>query len=234
MPAPVLLRRPLLPPGEPGPALIAHGAGNSLALAAEGVAAKADYLEVDLWVHRGRFEARHERRLALAVPLLFEKWYVRGAPRRPFDLAQLLEAAPDPTGVFLDLKNAPAAAGPLARTAISEAAAAGPVLASGQHWPLLRALHRELPSVGLFYSIDVPAKLDLFFSVLDRDRLPMGVSANYRLLTPPVISALRDRGLTVIAWTVDDPAEAERLVTLGVEGITTHRVAEMRERFGRA
>lgn len=234
MPDPVALRRALLPPGERGPALIAHGAGNSGALAAAGMAARADYLEIDLWVHRGRFEARHERRLALALPVLFEKWYVRGAPRAPYDLSQLLAAAPAPTGILLDLKNAPASAGPLARSALSEAVNTGPVLASSQHWPLLRALHRELPAVGLFYSIDVAAKLDLFLSVSERDHLPMGVSCYHRLLTGQVVADLRTRGLVVIAWTVDDQEEAARLVAMGVDGITTHRIVEMRERFGRS
>lgn len=233
MPEPVSLRRPLLPAGEQGPALIAHGAGNSGALAAAAVAAKADYLEIDLWVHRGRFEARHERRLALALPVLFEKWYVRGAPRTPYDLSQLLAAAPAPTGILLDLKNAPASAGPLARAALNDAVNAGTVLASSQHWPLLRALHRELPSVGLFYSVDVPAKLDLFLSVSERDHLPMGISCNHQLVTEELVALEHARGLAVIAWTVDDPEEAARLVAMGVDGITTHRILEMRGRFGR-
>ena len=53
----------------------------------------ADFIEVDLWVHHGRFEARHERRFPASLPLLFEKWYLRTAPRTPFGLADLLEAA---------------------------------------------------------------------------------------------------------------------------------------------
>jgi len=81
-----------LVPGRSGPAIIAHGGGNSVDRVRDYVAAGADYLEVDLWIHRGRFEARHERRVRM-LPLLFEKWYLRRVPSAHYGLAELLEAA---------------------------------------------------------------------------------------------------------------------------------------------
>jgi len=83
-----------------------------------------------------------------------------------------------------------------------------------------------------FYSIDVRAKLDLFLSVSDRDVRPRGVSCRHSLLSAPIVQRLRDRGLLVVAWTVDDADRARELVDWGVHGITTHRVAEMHEEFG--
>jgi len=94
-----------LVPGRSGPAIIAHGGGNSVDRVRDYVAAGADYLEVDLWIHRGRFEARHERRVRM-LPLLFEKWYLRRVPSAHYGLAELLEAAAGSSaGLFLDLKN---------------------------------------------------------------------------------------------------------------------------------
>jgi glycerophosphoryl diester phosphodiesterase len=40
-------------------------------------------------------------------------------------------------------------------------------------------------------------------------------------------------GLRLFVWTVDDPAEARRLVEAGVEGITTNRPAWLREQLAR-
>jgi len=220
--------RALLPPGRTGPALIAHGAGNTVAAARDAVGVAADYVEVDLWVHRGRFEARHERRTVFPLPFLFEKWYVRFAPLRPFGLAELLKATAGKVGIFLDLKNGGETTAQLVRRSLDEAGGERQLVASSQTWGVLRALAATAPEVALFYSIDVQAKLDLFLSVSDRDLRPTGVSCRESLLSPRVIRELKERGLLVVAWTVDDERRAVELAGLGVDGITTHRVAAVR------
>ena len=48
-------------------------------------------------------------------------------------------------------------------------------------------------------------------------------------LTEPVVRALRERGITVWAWTVDDPQRAGQLRSWGVESITTNRPDACRE-----
>ena len=214
--------------GRIGPALIAHGGGNTAALASNAIADRADFLEVDLWLHRGRFEARHERAV-YPVPLLFEKWYLRWAPRKPFGLTELLAEAAGRSRVFLDLKSGGEESARLVRRAIDEAGPAGlRIAASAQQWRILRAIHAIAPEVETFYSIDVQAKLDLFLSVSERDKQPKGVSCRHSLLTAPIVQRLHDRGLWVVAWTVDDLARAESLAAWGVDGITTHRIAEFR------
>lgn len=216
-----------LVPGRPGPALIAHAAGNSAQLARAGREAGADFLEVDLWVHGGRFEARHER-AAYPLPLLFEKWYLRFAPRRPYGLAELLRENAGRTGIFLDLKNGGETAAELVRRSIDDAEVAPRLIASAQQWTILRAVRRLCPEVETFYSIDVPAKLDLFLSIADRDKQPRGVSCRHELLTAHLVQRLHDRGMLVVAWTVDEVERAHVLAAWGVDGITTHNVAELR------
>jgi len=216
-----------LVPGRPGPAIIAHAAGNTVRSTRVAIADVADFLEVDLFVHRGRFEARHERRM-YPLPLLFEKWYVRWAPRSPFSLVDLLRESAGQVRVFLDLKNGGSTAAALVREAL-DAVPRAALVASSQHWPILRAVERACPGIDLFYSVDVQAKLDLMLSVAGRDLRPRGVSCNHRLLTPARISRLHEAGLQVVGWTVDDLDRVRELIAWGVDGITTHRVREVRE-----
>lgn len=213
--------------GAAGPAIIAHGAGNSPQRARQAVADAADFLEVDLWVHRGRFEARHERRLA-PLPLLFEKWYLRSVPRRPFGLTELLGESTADAGVFLDLKNGGAEAARLVRAAMDSTPGAT-MIASSQFWHILRAVRDRCPAMELFYSIDVEAKLDLFTSVGGRDVRPRGVSCQHNLLTARTIHLFHERGLQVVGYTIDDLDRARELIGWGIDGVTTHRVRELRE-----
>jgi glycerophosphoryl diester phosphodiesterase len=164
------------------------------------------------------------------LPLLFEKWYLRWAPRKPFGLKELLEASAGRTRILLDLKSGGEAAARLVRKSIDAAAPdTPPVAASSQQWRILRAIHALAPEVDTFYSIDVQAKLDLFLSVIERDNQPRGVSCRHSLLREQVVERLHARGLWVLAWTVDDLDEAQKLAAWGVDGITTHKVADFRE-----
>ena len=222
----------LVTPGARRPAFIAHGGGNTPELARGALQARADYLEVDLWLHNRQFEARHERRFPFHFPVFYEKWYMRRAPRRPFRLPDVLSCSCPGAGVFLDLKNGGVEAARLVAEAVAGAPPACPVAASSQVWGLLRPLAAAAPEVSLFYSIDVQAKLDLFLSVSLRDHAPHGVSCRHTLLTRAVIGALHERGLDVVAWTVDDETRAAELIAMGVDAITTHRVAELRASLG--
>ncbi len=50
-----------------------------------------------------------------------------------------------------------------------------------------------------------------------------GLDVHYAGVTEEFVRAVRTAGLGLYVWTVDDPAEARRLVKLGVDGITTNR-----------
>lgn len=223
---------PIPIPAGDGPAIIAHGGGNTARSVGDAVSAGADFLEVDLWVHRGRFEARHERAI-YPLPFWFERWYLRWAPRKPFGLRELLDEAGGRANVFLDLKNGSVRAAQLLRRSLDEAQTKVGVAASSQFWYILRQVNQLAPEVALFYSVDVQAKLDLFLSISDRDVQPAGVSCRHSLLSPEKIALLHDRGFRVVAWTVDDLDRAAELATWGIDGITTHKVAEVRRRLAR-
>lgn len=58
-----------------------------------------------------------------------------------------------------------------------------------------------------------------------------GVSLSYGLIDEQVAGKVKDLNLELFTWTVDDPAEARRLITLGVRGITTNRPGWLREQI---
>ena len=45
---------------------------------------------------------------------------------------------------------------------------------------------------------------------------------NHTLVTPRAVAAARSAGVPVLAWTVDDPADLERVVAAGVTGVITN------------
>ncbi|MEN6426684.1 MAG: glycerophosphodiester phosphodiesterase [Phycisphaerales bacterium] len=58
-----------------------------------------------------------------------------------------------------------------------------------------------------------------------------GLDVHYAGVSEEFVRAVRAAGLGLYVWTVDDPDEAARLVTLGVDGITTNRPAWLREQL---
>ena len=56
-----------------------------------------------------------------------------------------------------------------------------------------------------------------------RDRGLDGLDVHYAGVTEEFVRAVKAAGQKLYVWTVDDPDEARRLITLGVDGITTNR-----------
>jgi glycerophosphoryl diester phosphodiesterase len=211
-----------------GPAIIAHAA-NSVEGIRAAIAAGADLLEADFWSRGPALEARHDRRAGW-LPVLYERWRLGLAPRRPLEADSLFEAIGDARSVFFDFKGGTHATVQQLAAALHGHAGRRHA-ASSQNWETVRAVADAGLPVDLFYSVDVPAKLDLLRSVRRRDQRMAGISCNHRLLDRDTIRQIHDLGMAVVAYTVDDPGRATELSLFGVDGITTHRVRELRALF---
>jgi len=64
-----------------------------------------------------------------------------------------------------------------------------------------------------------------------KDRGLDGLDVHYAGLTKEFVDAVKASGQKLYVWTVDDPAEANRLIKLGVSGITTNRPEWLREQI---
>jgi glycerophosphoryl diester phosphodiesterase len=57
----------------------------------------------------------------------------------------------------------------------------------------------------------------------------LGVDIALLRRDPGIVADQQARGHEVYAWTVDDPADVQRCIDLGVDGIITNRPAEVLE-----
>lgn len=64
-----------------------------------------------------------------------------------------------------------------------------------------------------------------------RDRGLDGLDVHYAGVTEEFVRGVRACGQKLYVWTVDDPVEAARLVSLGVDGITTNRPDWLRDQL---
>lgn len=93
----------------------------------------------------------------------------------------------------------------------------------------LRRVKRLNPRIntGLLYFFDLPGHLAR--SLLIFLGHPDALHPEKGLINREYVAWAKDRGYRVNTWTVDDPAEMERLIALGVDGIITNRPDVLKE-----
>lgn len=59
-----------------------------------------------------------------------------------------------------------------------------------------------------------------------------GVSLNFNMISREIADQVKDEGLELFTWTVDNPEDAKKMVELGVRGITTNKPDVIRKELG--
>lgn len=131
-----------------------------------------------------------------------------------------------------------------ARKAIAEIRAAGMAertMVQSFDWSTLQVIQKEAPEIRTMY-LTAPTTLKRgstghspwlagFAPELHGDSVPRAVHAaggriwapNQTFLTAAMLAEARELGISVIAWTVNDPAMIVKLLDLGVDGIISDR-----------
>lgn len=226
------------------PLRIAHGFGNSRESARIALEDGVDVIEADVRLRANRLWLGHERRLPL-LPILLGKRPLHPTPRAhsalslgswrarldidPLSLEELLATVAGRCGLLLDLKSprrqsdvhrfVEILVGLLRRLDRAETARL-----CGD-WPLLDEARRVAPECRVYYSVGDRRRWDALVRRLRRGDPIRGVSLHAGLLDRPTVDYLRDRGLEVFCWPVDDAAEAARVAKLGVDGIISSDLA---------
>ncbi len=226
------------------PVRIAHAYGNTRHALRRALAADIDMIEADVWYRSGRIEIRHERRLN-PLPLLTDKrmrghqpgplalplphgYYVR-PDFRPLPLTEVLKTVRGSRQLLLDVKGRYRGDERQAfvRTLVArirEHKAEGYVTVCGQTYPVLDRLRIEAPNLPVRYSIEKPQQWRRFLRMAESDDTVRAACISYRFLDADKWRLLAESGIDVYCWTVDDPADAARLVAEGAGGIISNNL----------
>ncbi len=220
------------------PLRIAHGYGNSREGLAAALAADVDMIEADIWFRAGRVWVRHERRLG-PLPILADQrstggryvgrwavtvwpnYYVRPEIDTP-RLEEVVERVGSRCRLLLDVKGG--YQGKAADAFVSVLAGLPPEQAAvcGQVWGMLERLRERAPRLEVRYSIEKRSQWERFLRLLESDGDAGRVCIQHRFMDEGKARYLEEKGVDVYCWTVDDRAEAERLVAAGVDGIISN------------
>jgi glycerophosphoryl diester phosphodiesterase len=88
------------------------------------------------------------------------------------------------------------------------------------------------PEIRLFYGLNT-ARLSSFFSPPGQAFQVPESSGGLQIITPRFVEKAQKRNIAVHVWTVNDPADMERLIDTGIDGIITDRPDLLLEVLGR-
>lgn len=217
---------------------IAHRAGNDVEALRAAVELGADVIEADVHNRAGRLEVRHHKALGPLpyvwdregrpgrVPLLRDRWEVRPAAAFPLQLTELLAAAAPDAALMLDLKGV-SGVGPATLRLLAGQVPATPVLVCARWWPNALAF-TGIPWARPVLSARGRGELLRLRRRLVRGQAPYGVSVHRSLLDRDVVRALHDRVALVMTWPIDDLAELDATLALGVTGVITNEAQVLR------
>lgn len=207
---------------------IAHRAGNNLHHLEQALETGVDAIECDFWYDRGRLTLRHERKLP-ALPVLFDKWFVRWSWGE-LSLPNLLREINFRAELYLDIKSGtPRAAEAVLRLYRDNSSMMPKTSVSSQRWKLLDRLGRAGTDMRMFYSVKHERGLRALLRRVEREHPPAGTSIRHTLLSPELIERLHAVGLEVYAWTVNNDDRARELQGWGVDGIISDALEVLRQ-----
>lgn len=197
---------------------IAHRAGNNLHHLERALAAGVDAIECDFWHDHGRLALRHERKLP-AIPVLYDRWYLRFSWGE-LSLPSLLREINFRAELFLDIKSSTPKAASVVLDLYHDNEAMMPrTIVSSPQWRLLDQLAAAGTEMRMFYSVKNLSGVEALLRRCRQDLPPAGTSIRHTLLSEVLIARLHAAGLKVFAWTVNTPPRARELRSWGVDGI---------------
>ena len=197
---------------------VAHNAGNNLETLTKALHYGAEVIEIDVISARGQLVAGRNQPLPRLARQLF-----RGPT-----LAQSWDRAAAADIVKLDLKQTDRGFLDELVAFLHQRAQSRRVMISSGDQDSLLYLHSRLPDVTMLFSV---GRSDAVHQVQTNGELQRGiggVSVFQGLVDANFIAWVHQHKLLILAWTVNDSQDFNRLVRLGVDGVTTANLAILR------
>jgi glycerophosphoryl diester phosphodiesterase len=194
---------------------IAHNAGNTPASAQLALAHGSDVIEIDVRAIGGKLHAAH------TPP---PGWL----PSQAYNGLTLGQAWTQVTGaryVQLDLKDTSTETTRLVASFLERHKGERRVLVSTKSYRALEIIHERSQDVGLLLSIGNTYEMQALLDAPERAEILTGVSVRATLLDEETMAWFKDRGLLVVAWTVNDVDHLNDLVALGIDAVSTDNLA---------
>ncbi|MBN2377703.1 MAG: glycerophosphodiester phosphodiesterase [Sedimentisphaerales bacterium] len=155
----------------------------------------------------------------------------------PF-LEEIIETIPPKKKLFIEIKCGPEIV-PLLKKTIVESGKIERIVIISFNLEAVAQAKQAMPQVPAYWLLSTkkdketkqylphdPKNLQIA-----QDRGLDGLDVHNAGVTPEFMQAVKECGQKLYVWTVDDPIEAQRLVDLGVAGITTNRPGWLREQL---
>lgn len=194
---------------------VAHNAGNNLGTLSTALQHGADVVEMDVISARGRLVAGRDQPLG---------WLVRKVFRGP-TLARAWDGAMAAPSVKLDLMQSDRGFLDDLVAFLTPRLGSRHVMISSRDADSLRYLHDQLPGVTMVFSVAGPDAVQQLMTDSGLQGAIGGVSAFQGLVDATLVSWVHQRGLMILAWTVNGSERFNQLVRLGVDGVTTANLA---------
>jgi glycerophosphoryl diester phosphodiesterase len=197
------------------PFVVAHRAGNHTDLLAPALE-RADAIELDVHVFRGRVEVRHEK-ILWPTSKLWERWYLLPNDTHVPTMTEILTALdvldPD-VPLLVDLKCFTARAARKIRQAIP---GDRPLIVSSRSWWVLRAFADRPNTIGL-------RSCGNKFQIRAVSLVPglgskTGAVVHQRLLDQAVIDRLLAKTPTIFSWALPTVERARQLFESGISAV---------------
>ena len=146
----------------------------------------------------------------------------------PF-IEEIIETVPEGKTLVVEVKCGPEIIPHMERV-LSKKKCKGEILFIAFGWETITGLKQAFPDSKAYWLSS--AKPDVKKRLPEVKSLGLeGVNLQYGIIDQEVVTEAHNLGLEVLAWTVDDPIEARRLIDLGVTKITTNRPGWLREQI---
>lgn len=89
---------------------------------------------------------------------------------------------------------------------------------------ILQEVHGMAPSIPLALLVDNAGSLDANLGLLNFT--PAYYSPEHHLIDQPLVDQCRQKGIGLLAWTVNDVPQMQRMIDLGVDGLITDKPKE--------